>query len=1396
MMNPRRGGWKRRWPLWLLTGGLAVVAATGLLRSLHTDDLVSVARNLRLGDLPNDRKPDPVAALDVLERLLADEPDNVPALIEMARSWQDLRAWKNAIDTLQRACDASTEVKDKIFAKTTAMNLLAAADEYDKAVVVGEEIVALQPDEPLHVLHLGPIYLKGSQSAQERVLRRLMDRAERRLQDLAVEKRVEAFVTDLWGEPDAAALVAELTPGADSVFRQGITDDLLAARKRFGLADATLGGYRDWGGSDLVVARSWCQVLLRTGRLFDAHVESGMALREPNLALVLRRDFLDMQAQCAIAVGDWAQAAGKLAEILVAYAGDPAAPPPFSTLWAVYEARTHAGQWDWILEHVAQDTERWGDDPVLRWARAAALYGTDRAVEAREALNEPFASVRLGTRAFSPPSLRLFPTRRRDIALLAYHVFTATGDTRSSDALDAILAMDPTDAEALRLRAEQNLAAARYEAATADAFALLVPERRDRADFERWRDAADTFAVQRTGSPLAELARGRVRSSQTYMRASDEAMFQQYKVLGLKAPKGRSSLLVDQLYVEDQPELTLAIVDELVAGNSVELARSELRKLTDAYPQVQEFRFRLGKLLVREGQFELAAAEFDKLLADIPGDTEVLDLAMRTRLALAQPQEAAELVTRTILQDPLGAGAVRYGHRLLERGRADEAAKLVERILRWTDFDGRLDVLVLAARADLSRGKLEEAEGFVASLGTSYPDSYDVALLGLDVGLARGKEGLVQAAVDALRPVAPGLFPDQLAEVARKLLEAGLDTELLSIFDETVCALPAARLALRDVAQAHKALGDPARADELLARLEDDRDAVLDRFLLQCLQGQPDGAARQLRLQPATALLVRERSELCLLACNALMDLQALMDGEPLSKLNELNAQESFGPAQLELLDALLRLLPQVTRLDGVLPRAVVEDPRSIYPAAGADVEALVDLASSDPDGARQVATDLLYLILMQDRPFWADESRQLALHALTELPGLQAPTRSLARRDLFDGRPREALQLLQPLLVTDTPDLEDLRLFLQASRDFEHAEWGVALALFFEDRPDAVLELADALAEWGHAEQARPLYEQVLAARPGDAAAQAGLVRVLQDLHLGDTMVAAAEQALTDHPDDEDLAATCADALASLSKPNPKALSLMQFLWSRHEDFDQLGEAVARAAGDDEPLLTATLSLLAERAAARPADEDTERSSARGQALVRAARTARAHGLLELAHRLNELALRMEPGAVLLYRELAFLELEMGHLETARSYLEVLSFVDLDDRDAAMELARLDFRRLGQPVRAANVVRRTFSNMVPPDMVEILAAEAWLLGRPEEAITDFVKVSYSPLISADTYTTVMRIAWASGEDEVARLTANLVLQNTSEGDPRRARAEWLLSRLPKPAPQKPTAAG
>jgi tetratricopeptide (TPR) repeat protein len=323
---------------------------------------------------------------------------------------------------------------------------------------------------------------------------------------------------------------------------------------------------------------------------------------------------------------------------------------------------------------------------------------------------------------------------------------------------------------------------------------------------------------------------------------------------------------------------------------------------------------------------------------------------------------------------------------------------------------------------------------------------------------------------------------------------------------------------------------------------------------------------------------------------------------------------------------------------------------------------------------------------------------------------------------------------------------------------------------------------LADTLVDWGLAEDARPLYETLLERDPDDARALGGLVRAHSAVRDHDATIGAVEHALALHGEDDAVVAVCADALAGIHRPTAAAVERMAALFGAHDELHSLGEALARAQDGDPAAVEATLLAFLNRLESHPVGYGSDEGQQRSQLLVRAARTARSNHLADLARELNTLALRLAPGAITLYRDLAFIELEEGHLEVARRYLEVLSFVDLNDRESAMALAELDFRQLGQPTRAADVVRRTFPGTLPPAAIEILAAEAYLLGRPIEAINKFRSIAESPLITADTYRSVARIAYASALDEVARLLYETALLAYPQDAPQRARIEWILN--------------
>ena len=1390
-MIPRRGrrGWFRRMLPWVFTAAAALLALVAGWRAISQRDLVEVGQRLRLGDLESGVAPDPVAALAVLEERLAEAPEDYEAWIESALAWQDLRSPDKAVECFAKAADSTEDTNKKVSAKSKAMLLLTSADRYDEAVTLGLEVIELQPDQPLRPLQLGMIHLQGSQLAQrtasERVVR---DPLNKRLADVVREKQIEEFVTDIWRDTPLDDLLDDLVPHADVVVREEVRQGLLSARDRFRLAYQALLPYPQWGQFDVAIARAYCQVLQRAGQMYDAHIEASMALREQNLPLGMVRDLLEVQANCSLAVGDPAQAADRYGLILKAYLDAESDRMPYHLGWAQYALRVEAQQWDWILAHVDADLEIF-DDPVLAWAKAAALAATGRRDEARTELSEPYNAVALGTETFTPPSLRAHPDRRREIAMLAYELYGEVGDGRAVVALEALLAQVPDDQEALRLHAELSLANDDLEEAQRDAFALLKRDARDHADFLLWMDVADRIAVRRHGLSLQARAEFKVKEFHRSTEDRTQTTVEQFKILGLAPVDDLLPKASDPLYVPGDPAFTLAIVDELVASGDLEKALVEMRKLVEAYPEPPELRFRLGLLLVRAGMYESALQKFEDLLEQVPDDVETLDLAMRTNRVLGRRQAAADLLDRMILDDPLGVGVSRHGLRLIDEGRSQDAIKLVERISRWTKLGDRPDVLTLAARARLADGDVEGAQAILTNLSDREGHTLPVTLLALDIGLAKGQSGLVDEALESIRPLLPELLPDQMQELAERLRSSGRTVDLARLFTPEVTALPSARPVLRAVAHALKAEGEFDRADALLAQL-DDEEALVDRFLLLALLRRQDELAHPLRLDP-TASEHGQAAQFCLLLAAALDGEPVLTDNRLLERLTALGAAEGRPEHDVQLVDAMLRLLPSLGRLDDVRPAGAVDDPTQAWPDAAEDIAAVLELARTDRPAGRRLGRDLLFLALLDQREFWDREAAALAEQLLVESPALPLPRRVLARAALAAGRPEEALRDLQPLLARVPLVHDDLELFLEACRDAGHVDWAAASALGFERDQQALLQLADSLAAWELPDQAATVYSRVLAASPDDLPAQRGMIAVMAAMGKHELVIPAIRKARAAHPDDAELAATCAKALAAMPVVPPLGQEQAREIDAGFPALFEATEVLVRVEREAPEALAAVLESLQRRL-----DDGTIAPDAPGLpfALVRVARTARLAGQADAARAVLRHALGCDPGSLSVYRELAQLELDENNLDTARRYLDLLTFVDQYDRDAGLTLAQLHFQRLGQPDRAADVVRRTYPGSMPIEAAEILAAEAYLHGHIKDALNQFFNVARSPLISADTYLTVARIAYAGGQDVTARQLYDQVLQRLPPNDPRRPRAQWVREqRLAAPAaPETP----
>ncbi len=1393
-MVRRRSHFRR---LLFLAGALGLLAATLWLGSQtwSTKDSMKILQAAELidGSGPSGAKS-PAAAIDMLERVVERSPGNYAAYFELGNAWAALGAYDNAVAELKQAANVTTDVKEAVRAKRLARVYLQKAERYDEAVEMAQEMAELEPESALHRLGIGLAMYDASLAKQRDLLQEYVSSAlAAGVDDLT--DRVESYVTDLWSDPDVEVLVQMVLLDGDVVAKRDLRSRLLDTRKNYVEAVSILDEYRYYPGADIAVSRAYVEMLFRSGRIYESHIEAGMALQEPGLNGPQRRKYLEMQAKCSEAIGSWSEA-GDRYEMLIEGLAEGNQPVPDVYLHSLYEVRVRAEQWDWIRAHADEHARVFGDDVMMRYAVARALEIDGQLMAALQAIEEHVSTLTMGRTSKTYTSLRRNPERRRELLLTVERLLAAAGDPRRTQALDALIRDFPEDPVVRRLRMEVNLADNRTEAALEDAQALLHLPVRNSDDFDHWFEIADDLSRKRRGRGLTELAADIAEDAEAWRDKHGDALWQKQQAGSMPSRTAFAEIPI-QLFWPQDPALSFAIVEELIDRGDLESARSALRRLSSAFPRIHEFRYRLADLLVRDGMLDSAANEYRELVKALPGDTEVLDLAMRTEIALGRHLEASRLLTRMILDDPLGVGATHYGLSLVRQGRPAMAEKLIKRLQRWEGLEGRLDVVIVGARAAIALGRFDEARKILDSLA-SQSHSVSVASLAFDLGLATGDHKLVGDAAHFLKPLASSLFPDQMPSVAERFLEAGLYDELLDTFDESIRVQPSARPALRSIIRACTATGRMDEADDLLQLLDDDY-AALDRFLLLALAGQGDEAGRRLRLEIVPPEM-RDTIDICQMVRSAMMRRTSILDLTPVKRLSALQLNGLIDERGLELMDALLRLAPSTRRLGDVRPREVVSDPAKLYRAAGADVMVLVQLCKDEPAKAEQVIDLLALLLLTGDRPFWAREAGYLAEQVALLAPDLPLATHVVARRRIEQGRPDEALLLLRPLLAAaqreEVPtDLRTIELLLRASRDSGRPEWGVAVCLEMVDRPDVRLALADALREWGHAAESIEYYESFLAHSPHDPRALKGIIAALGTEDHQRRIEIYVRQALQVRPD-PDVIDVAAMALFSQAGLLDSTLLLIEELHALVPDQLELIELMGRAYADkgrveDVETVLSELVRIVDGSSQLTQNEAGRRVAS---VLVHAAGVARQQGLNTLARDLNERVLRIDPGAIPRYKEIAYLELEEGRLDIARRYFEVLTFINLSDKEAAKTLAQLYANRLGRPIEAANVVRRSFPGSPPPWAVAILAAESYLLGDPNEAFQAFARVSSSPLIGDDEYYTLGRIAYASGMLDTAYKLFNTITFSGDRDHPDRLRAHWILKRrLEPPAEPEPS---
>ncbi|GEM_PF-1849283 len=1368
---------------WVLA--LAIIAGVGhrlhLALAQTDEDIVNRANVIRLGDPDNDIPKDPRSALEYLEPLLESDPEHFQALVQAARAWADLRNFDQAVAHLDQAAVSAITPGQKVTALRMAVNYLITENRYDEAIDYCEQVCAIQPLNDALPLQLGAAQYKGSTTAQNAATRPYVG-VDKGSAELDIEQRIEAYVTDIWGSPDVEPLVDFLAADADSATREERRQDLSFARERFLAASESMSGYRYFDGFDAGVAQAYTDALLRSGRLFEAWIESAIALRQNKSNITVQQEMLRVQALCAEAMGEHGLAADRydaIVDVWVAKREDWA-PPRF--LFSLLEQRMADEDWSWILANDERMADLTDNSPYQRFARANALFHTGEHELALEEIKDPYQLISLGS--LMPRSVRSDPARRHHILKVSYEIFAATRELSANQnndlaALDALLLQFPDDLEARRLRIAIQREQGAYEGAMQDGLALLTRHTRNAADFALWQTCAEELSQQRHNRSLSQRAANRINSESSLRSAALAASFESSNV---RRRKGRVAVVQAgsaESFPAQDPALAFAVVQERIQRNDLERARNDARQLLQAHPQVQEFRYKLARLLVREGKLEAAVEDFRQLLIDVPGDTEALDLALRVEIVLGHHTEAADLVNAMILQNPQGVGAVRYASQQLDRHQSAQAGRTLERIIAAAGGEPTTDVLLMLVRARIAEGELTQASALLAALSGLSSHTEEVALVGLELGLAQGQENLVTSAITVLQPLSAGLFPDQISGLCQRLLSAEMFTELLRVFPESTRQLPAVRPALVPLAQAAKSLGQVDVANELLT-LADPHGALRHGFLLLALDARTAEANRRLNLVSVPDDLTGER-DLCLAAGGALTGSHTLFDEVPTAFLRELGMDGQFAPTQLELLDAMLRLLPFLSRLDSVRPTQVVDDPRGAYPHAGADVERFLALARDDPEAARRAGESLLIMLLINNDAFWDREELFLAQHVLSIVPGMQAPSLTVANAELSREQPRLALELLAEFLAGGELDHDGIELFLTATEAYGKEEWGLGLALGLAQQDDRVhLILARTLLGRGFPKEARELYEQFLERNVDDAEGLAGLIETFAILKNQVGLLNAVERALVAHPDDSGLRALCADSLAAMKSPQAKTLALMEQLvaLSPHELALQATLITAQEGDPDqvEPMARQMLQAME----ADPVPLGSEEATARTRLLMEAATAARHTGLLELSRELHEAAMHLDPGNIQLYRELAYIELEDGHLALARRYLEVLSFVNRGDKDPPLALARLLFEQVGQPHLAAKVIRSAYATSMPPSAVEIIAAETFLRGKTSEALALFHSLRSNPLVTPDTILNIGRMAFASEHDDVAKIMFDLFLTTAAKEHPARPRTAVL----------------